>query len=257
MGNGFFVKGLLIQTHIYAHRGFSGSCPENTALAFDQAIHMGADGIETDLQWLKDGIVVLFHDRHLKKLGDEEKKLSDMNYEDICKLDYLHSEFKNEKVMTFQHCIEDFARLTSFVFEVKSTIEKNTLEMQKRLDQLNQNIKALRKNYLKFEYYCSSFSQNVLDGMRRSTKLNYLIKNFRSKDSVEDTISDMEEHSWLIGCCVSIKCLNQDLRNYTTKKNKLLAVYTCNSKEEILKALNHNVDILMTDVPGYAMKLRG
>ncbi|MBP9676942.1 MAG: glycerophosphodiester phosphodiesterase, partial [Anaerolineaceae bacterium] len=33
-----------------AHRGFSGSYPENTMLAFQKALELGVDAIEIDVQ---------------------------------------------------------------------------------------------------------------------------------------------------------------------------------------------------------------
>ena len=38
----------------FAHRGFSGNYPENTMLAFQKALEVGADGIEMDVQLTKD-----------------------------------------------------------------------------------------------------------------------------------------------------------------------------------------------------------
>jgi glycerophosphoryl diester phosphodiesterase len=50
---------------VVAHRGASGYAHENTLLAFQKAIDMKADCIETDIRRTKDGIIVLHHDRHI------------------------------------------------------------------------------------------------------------------------------------------------------------------------------------------------
>ena len=58
----------------YAHRGASQYYPENTLYAFYAGLHMGADGIETDIQRTLDGVPVLFHDRTLERiLGDPRR----------------------------------------------------------------------------------------------------------------------------------------------------------------------------------------
>ncbi len=49
-----------------AHRGGAGLWPENSCDAFRNAIAMGADGAELDIQLSRDGEVVVFHDFHLK-----------------------------------------------------------------------------------------------------------------------------------------------------------------------------------------------
>ena len=51
---------------VIAHRGFSNNYPENTMIAFEKAIEIGAKCIETDVTILKDGTLVLFHDYETK-----------------------------------------------------------------------------------------------------------------------------------------------------------------------------------------------
>ncbi|WP_333609569.1 glycerophosphodiester phosphodiesterase [Arsukibacterium sp.] len=51
---------------IIAHRGASGDFPENTLLAFEQALLQGADAIELDVFAL-DGELVVIHDHHLER----------------------------------------------------------------------------------------------------------------------------------------------------------------------------------------------
>lgn len=52
---------------IFAHRGSSGTEPENTRRAFRQAIADGADGVEFDVRATRDGVPVLLHDRRLER----------------------------------------------------------------------------------------------------------------------------------------------------------------------------------------------
>jgi len=50
------------QPLVIAHRGASAYTPENSISAFEEAIKMKADYIETDVHQTKDGIVVIMHD---------------------------------------------------------------------------------------------------------------------------------------------------------------------------------------------------
>ena len=54
-------------TKLLGHRGFSGNYPENTMLAFQKAIEAGADGVELDVQFSKDGKLVVIHDETLDR----------------------------------------------------------------------------------------------------------------------------------------------------------------------------------------------
>jgi len=52
---------------IYGHRGYSAKYPENTILSIQKALDAGADGIEVDIRPNSKGVLVLSHDRHIKK----------------------------------------------------------------------------------------------------------------------------------------------------------------------------------------------
>jgi glycerophosphoryl diester phosphodiesterase len=48
---------------LFAHRGYHAVAPENTLAAFDAAVKLGVDGIETDVRLSRDGLPVIIHDR--------------------------------------------------------------------------------------------------------------------------------------------------------------------------------------------------
>jgi glycerophosphoryl diester phosphodiesterase len=48
---------------LLAHRGFHADVPENTVPAFEAAVRLGVDGIETDVRATRDGLPVIIHDR--------------------------------------------------------------------------------------------------------------------------------------------------------------------------------------------------
>ena len=47
---------------LYAHRGASAEQPENTMPAFERAIEVGVDAIETDVHLTRDGHLIVSHD---------------------------------------------------------------------------------------------------------------------------------------------------------------------------------------------------
>jgi len=48
---------------LLAHRGHHADAPENTLAAFEEALKLGVDGVETDVRLSADGELVLLHDR--------------------------------------------------------------------------------------------------------------------------------------------------------------------------------------------------
>ena len=72
----------LKQTPI-AHRGYHNSeIVENTLEAFENAIKHNYN-IELDLQLSKDGQIVIMHDLNLKRLTGINKKVHDLNYDEL------------------------------------------------------------------------------------------------------------------------------------------------------------------------------
>ena len=73
---------------IVAHRGYSDVYPENTLAAFEGALDIGVDYIETDLQMTKDGKIVLFHDDKLKRIVRRKGGIANYTYKQLRKMDF-------------------------------------------------------------------------------------------------------------------------------------------------------------------------
>jgi glycerophosphoryl diester phosphodiesterase len=68
------MSGELRHFWIFGHRGSPRRRPENTVASFEQALREGADGFETDLRLLSDGMGILYHDDEVR--GDPVESLS-------------------------------------------------------------------------------------------------------------------------------------------------------------------------------------
>ena len=62
-----------------AHRGYSSRYPENTLLAFTQAILAGADFVETNLRLSRDGVIVCSHDPDLVRLIGRKERIENLD----------------------------------------------------------------------------------------------------------------------------------------------------------------------------------
>ena len=70
-----------------AHRGFKGSYPENTMLAYRKAIEVGADGVEFDVHLTKDGELVIIHDENLIRTCGVDILVKDLSLAELKKYD--------------------------------------------------------------------------------------------------------------------------------------------------------------------------
>jgi glycerophosphoryl diester phosphodiesterase len=71
---------------LVAHRGFAARYPENTLLALEQAVSLGARFVEIDVQLSSDGRPVLFHDRTLERMCGAEGPVHGRTLEELRRL---------------------------------------------------------------------------------------------------------------------------------------------------------------------------
>jgi len=111
---------------IFAHRGASGTRPENTMSAFRRAIELGATGIETDVQLSQDGEPVLIHDETLTRTASSSGCVMDKTYEELRHLDagsWYHPEFMGESIPHLNELLA-LAKQTGIILnlELKNTV---------------------------------------------------------------------------------------------------------------------------------------
>lgn len=104
----------------YAHRGASEYAPENTLSSFYLGLLQGANGIETDVQRTKDGVLVLFHDDTMERITDAEGKISDYTLEELKKVKVIGNSTTDyyDRIITFREFLEKFAG-----YDIKFAIE--------------------------------------------------------------------------------------------------------------------------------------
>jgi glycerophosphoryl diester phosphodiesterase len=92
-----------------SHRGEHIERPENTIPAFKEAIRVGADFIEVDVQTTSDGKLVLSHDATLDRCTTGTGRVSDMTFEQVEALDAgikKGPQFAGTKVPTFDEVLD-------------------------------------------------------------------------------------------------------------------------------------------------------
>ncbi len=120
----------------YAHRGASEYAPENTLSSFYLGLLQGANGIETDVQKTKDGVLVLFHDDTVDRVSDGHGKLCDFTLAELKELKIYGNNTCGfyDRILTLEEFLEKFAFYDlTFAIELKGPgVEADTLAMIKR-----------------------------------------------------------------------------------------------------------------------------
>ena len=73
---------------VLGHRGYRARYPENTLLAFREALAAGADGVECDVQKTADGQYVIIHDPTVDRLTGQPGEVARMTLAELKRLDF-------------------------------------------------------------------------------------------------------------------------------------------------------------------------
>ncbi len=111
---------------IFAHRGSSGTHPENTLAAFRAAAALPIDGVEIDVHLTKDGEVVVIHDEKINRTTNGKGYVKDMTLEELQQYDagsWFSEEWGGERVPTLDEVLEIYEDTSHRLnIEIKSDI---------------------------------------------------------------------------------------------------------------------------------------
>lgn len=75
------------KTEVIAHRGSKGTHPENTLSAFEEALKVGSDGIELDVQLSSDQELVVIHDETVDRTSNGHGLVCEFTLQELKSLD--------------------------------------------------------------------------------------------------------------------------------------------------------------------------
>lgn len=114
---------LMPYPRVCAHCGFNTVLPENSIPALGAAVGMGADEIEFDVWYTKDGEIVTIHDESVDVLSDGTGKVYEQTYEELLKYDFgikYGERFKGLRLPKFEDVLKKFAGHTIMNIHIKT-----------------------------------------------------------------------------------------------------------------------------------------
>jgi len=244
---------------IFAHRGANREAAENTSCAFDKALEYPIDGMETDVQLTRDEIPVLWHDRFLDKLGLPSKHIDNFDFAQLQTFDFtgnflIYSDTGNrdERIMTLKAFLNAYRNCCRLLIEIKNreweASYRHEIKVRKAIEMVGHTSGDA--------IMVSSFDLDSLIYAHQCGPEIPLIYNFETDQTVEDARQVLTTQPFLYGLCLPISTLDESMVKLLRSLGKCIAVYTCNSDDEIGKALKLGVDILISDVPQRALQMR-
>ena len=229
----------------FVHRGGAEEATENTLEAFQHASDIGFVFMETDVQATLDGEVVIFHDSNLERVAGINKKISQLSYKEIKKIDLK----KGGRIPSLRDLISSFPNLRFNIdIKTKKAVDKTVkiIKDQKALERVclasfsSKRLTRIRK--LAGPDCCTSMSQlEVIYLLVRS----YGIPVQRSMGYC----AQVPTSQW------GIPIVTKKFVDYAHKENKFVHVWTIDKRQEMEDLIELGVDGLMTDRPSILFKV--
>ena len=215
----------------FVHRGDTSIFLENTIEAFQSAISLGYQYLETDLRETSDGKIITFHDPNLKRITGANITISETKFSDI-RMRRLPS---REIIPTIDELLEEFPD-SFFNMDLKvNQIEEKVLKKINSHNALERvclgsfNSKVIKK--------INSLEPKILTSMGISQVIMY---KFFQKKNISKLIQIPTRWS---GIKVITKKFIDRLHNDGLKVH----VWTINKEKEMQSLIDLGVDGIMTD----------
>lgn len=242
------------RTQIFAHRGANKEAAENTRTAFDKALRYAIDGIETDIQLSRDGETVLWHDDDLAKLGLPDKRIDDLDRTQLQAMDFAahFAGADKEGAMLLDDFVASYRARCRLLLEIKRYPKEPDARQHIKVRETLALAGAPDASHI----LASSFDLDCLLFARHVAPQFPLVFNLEPEHDAAFASRALDEHAFLHGLCVHISTLDEAMMSVVRVRGKSIAVYTCNTDEQIGRALTLGVDILISDYPQKALEMR-
>lgn len=238
-GKANFRLALFQNPTVMAHRGLSADAPENTLYAFSDAISVGADFIELDVQQTRDGVLVVMHDSNLKRTTGVNKDIWDVDYADIQNLDagsWFDPAYANARIPTLEETLQFVDKRARLNIEIKPTKHGS--------DTLEQDVAELITRYQYTDAcYVTSFSYGSLKKVKEANpeiRTGYLM-----------SVAYGQFYSLKYADAFSLNkvFVTSQVVNAAHQQGKQIFAWTVNSMSEVRSLCNLHVDSIITDDP--------
>jgi len=217
-----------------AHRGASGTEPENTLRSFNKAISLKADMVELDVRKCKSGEIIVIHDKTIRRTTNGRGRVSNLSLPEIKKF----NAGKGEKIPTLDEVLNLADKKIKINIELKE--EDAVLGT---VDVLKKNLK---KGWKVDDFLISSFDRKTLK--KFVLQLPKIPFAFLTKKLNKKLILWTKE----VGC-FSINCkytsLSKKLVNFCHQQNIKIIAYTINKPGLIEKIKALGVDGIISNFP--------
>ncbi len=228
---------------IFAHRGASGTFPENTLASFKEAARLPIYGVELDVQRTKDGVLVINHDEKIDRTSNGKGYIRDMTFEEIRSYDFgswKGEQFAGEKIPTLDEVLELF-RVTHHMINIE--LKTDVFEYPGLEDDV---IATVKSHDMMERVLFSSFDHEIVERIIKKAPNNEVGALFMK------ILINLDEYGKMIGTNalhVSLVAAKRQAVKKAVEAGNRLRVYTVNTTEDYDQMEELGISAVFTDYP--------
>ncbi len=233
-----------------AHRGFSSEAPENTYPSFALAVEGDFFGVECDIWKSRDGVYVVSHDGHLRRMCGVDRWIPETDYGEICRYPVIAG--KNREGHPPQHliCFTDYLALLRRRETIQPIVE---LKMDFTTVELEKIVDLVKKYGLYDRTYFISMHFLVLLRLRdMGVPAEHLQYVYGAVAGNKWTKVSPELERWLIENRISLDArytlVDAAVTEHLHREGLSVNVWTVNDRKEMERMVNEiGVDMVTTE----------
>ncbi|AWV98445.1 glycerophosphodiester phosphodiesterase [Arcticibacterium luteifluviistationis] len=209
---------------VIAHRGNHINAPENTLLAIQHAINVGADYVEIDLRTSKDGELVIMHDRTVDRTTNKKENLNAYTLEELRTLKIQEKHIQNGEITKYPLLWRFYASVKKAFLQILAIEMQNQVIVYINNEQQFKDWRTIApkiplilsltpevKTRAKLEAFFEQYKPDILDGNYHDYTKE-LVKAAQDKNIPvwPDIQSENENVNWEIAISTGLSRLQTD-----------------------------------------------
>jgi glycerophosphoryl diester phosphodiesterase len=260
-------------TPIFGHRGCRGNYPENSILAFQEALKYGTDGLELDVVVNKDNQLVISHEPYFQKefcWAPGKKEIENEKTYNIYKMSQAeidqfdcgskgNSKFPEQaKIAATKPLLSTFMNEVPLgnrilLFEIKSEPEEYGISQPNPKEFvdliLEETVNFKQENLI---FMC--FDPAILEELHKRNVKNKMVYLTYLPKSAEKLLSELTFEPYALG--MFYPTVSKASIKYLHDKKISVFTWTVNDSKKCKKLIKRGVDGIITDYPKTMLDLR-
>ena len=244
------LNGNKISPYGHAGMGIASQFPINSFESISNALSLGAEGVEIDIQMTKDSVIVLYHDRTLEEQTNLEGLIFENDWAYIQQATYKNPIFAEYKIVSLDQLFEHLKDVKDYTFLLDFKLYQSDHSDEYISKFINALVEIIDKHQME---------DNVLPSVYRT---EYLVKLKSLRPNIKLVVSTTFEQGLILaeeldayGMVFQNERITKEQIQQAHQEGFQIYLFGLHSKNDNLDAIEKHPDIIFTDKVKHLIKV--